>query len=430
MIRPPQSARDCALDLLEAVLDRRRPLDEVLADHAGLAHLAARDRAFARLLTATTLRRLGQIDDLLGHCVVRPLPRSARRVRHVLRLGICQIVFLGTPAHAAVDTTVALVDHPAAKPFKGLVNAVLRRLASEGRDLAEAQDAARLNTPDWLWESWRAAYGETATRAIAAVHVKEPPLDITVKADAALWAGRLAATVLPTGTLRRPAGGLVGELAGYAEGVWWVQDAAAGLPVRLFGDIAGATVIDLCAAPGGKTAQLATAGARVVALDRGGRLERLAENVARLGLAVETVDADVAVWRPDAPAPFVLLDAPCTATGTIRRHPDVPYVKRAADIARLAAVQDRLLDAAAAMLAPGGILVYCVCSLQPEEGVERIAALLTRHPRLARVAIEADEIGGLSELVTEAGEMRSLPCHLAAFGGLDGFYAARLRHAG
>jgi 16S rRNA (cytosine967-C5)-methyltransferase len=429
MAEPRNSARTCALDIVGAVLDRQRPLDEALDDHAGLARLAARDRAFAHLLVATTLRRLGQIDGLLAHCLARPLPESARAVRHALRLGVCQIVFLGTPAHAAVDTTVALVASRAAKPFKGLVNAVLRRLASEGRGLADAQDAARLNTPDWLWQSWLAAYGEATTRAIAAVHVSDPPLDITVKADAALWADRLEATVLPTGTLRRIAGGRVTELAGYAAGEWWVQDAAAALPARLLGRVDGATVLDLCAAPGGKTAQLALAGARVVAVDRGGRLARLSENLARLGFGVETVDADIGVWRPGAPAPFVLLDAPCTATGTIRRHPDIPHVKAAADVGRFAAIQDRLLDAAADMLAPGGTLVYCVCSLQPEEGTERVSALLARDPRFARVAIEADETDGLAELVTDGGDMRSLPCHLAESGGLDGFYAARLRCA-
>lgn len=430
MAQPCHAARGCALDIIAAVLDHRRPLDEALDDDTGLAGLADRDRAFARLLVATTLRRLGQIDALIAHCLARPLPRSARAVCHALRLGVCQVVFLGTPAHAAVDTTVALVGSRAAKPFKGLVNAVLRRLATEGADLADAQDAARLNTPDWLWRSWLATYGETTVRAIAAIHVTEPPLDIAVKSDAALWADRLAATVLPTGALRRTAGGRVSGLPGYDEGEWWVQDAAAALPVRALGRVDGATVLDLCAAPGGKTAQLVLAGAKVVAVDRGRRLERLAENMARLGLDAEAVDADVAAWRPDAPAPFVFLDAPCTATGTIRRHPDIPHIKTPADVGRLAAIQDRLLDAAADMLAPGGTLVYCVCSLQPEEGVERVSALLARDPRLVRVAIGPDEIGGLSELVTDAGDIRSLPCHLAEAGGLDGFYAARLRHAG
>ena len=315
---PPQSARACALALLEAVLGRKWPLDDAIADHHGLARLAARDRAFARLLVATTLRRLGEIDALLARRLDRPLPAKAPAVRNILRLGACQIAFLGTPPHAAVDTMVVLAAARAPPPFKGLVNAVLRRLARERPALADAGDAARLNTPEWLWDSWRAAYGEATAYAIAAVHLAEPPLDITVKADADLWAGRLEATVLPTGTLRRPIGGAVSALAGYGEGAWWVQDAAAALPARLLGEVAGETVLDLCAAPGGKTAQLAAAGARVVAVDREPRLARLEENLTRLRLGAKTVAADVAAWRPDAPAPFVLLDVPCTATGTIR----------------------------------------------------------------------------------------------------------------
>lgn len=427
---PPQSARACALDLLEAVLGRRWPLDDAIADHPGLARLAARDRAFARLLVATTLRRLGEIDALLARRLDRPLPAKALAVRNILRLGACQIAFLGTPPHAAVDTMVALAAGRAPPPFKGLVNAVLRRLARERPALADAGDAARLNTPEWLWDSWRAAYGEATATAIAAVHLAEPPLDITVKADADLWAGRLEATVLPTGTLRRPIGGAVSELAGYGEGAWWVQDAAAALPARLLGEVAGETVLDLCAAPGGKTAQLAAAGARVIAVDREPRLARLEENLARLRLGAKTVAADVAAWRPDAPAPFVLLDVPCTATGTIRRHPDIVHLKTAADIPRLVALQDRLLAAAVDMLAPGGTLVYCACSLEPEEGPRRVEALLARDRRLARAPVAAAEVGGLAELVTAAGDLRTLPCHLAQFGGLDGFYAARLRRTG
>ena len=423
------TARACALDVLDAVLGDKRLLDEALADHAGLARLEARDRAFARLLVSTTLRRLGQIDALIAHCLDKPLSAKAARIRQILRLGTCQLAFLGTPPHAAVDGAVSLVGRNRA--YKGLVNAVLRRLAREGAGLAAKHDAPRLDTPGWLWESWRRAYGEATARAIAEAHLAEPPLDITVKRDAEGWARRLDARVLPTGTLRRALGGAVADLDGYAEGGWWVQDAAASLPARLLGDVAGETVIELCAAPGGKTAQLAAAGAHVVAVDRSaGRLDRLRQNLARLGLAAETIAADATRWRPRAPARFVLLDAPCSATGAIRRRPDIPHLKTAADVARLAALQDRLLDAAYPMLAPGGTLVWSVCSLEPEEGPERIAALLERAPGLERVAITAGEIGGLSELVTAAGDLRTLPCHLADRGGLDGFFVARLRRTG
>ena len=421
------SARAIALDILGAVLGDRRPLDEALAGNDDLAGLDARDRAFARLLMATTLRRLGQIDALMAHCLETPLGAKAGRIRGILRLGICQLVFLGTAPHAAVDGAVSLVGRN--RPFRGLVNAVLRRIArdgaSGGQSLAAGHDAARLNTPDWLWRAWTEAYGEAVARAIAEAHLATPPLDLTAKAEPAAWAARLDAQVLPGGSLRRPLGGAIEDLDGYRDGAWWVQDAAAALPARLLGDVAGETVIELCAAPGGKTAQLAAAGARVMAVDRDkGRLARLADNLARLNLKVETIAADAVTWRPPEPAPFVLLDAPCTSTGTIRRHPDIARLKQPADVARMTALQARLLDAAAVMTAPGGVLVYCVCSLQPEEGPEAVAAALARHPDLARESVTVE---GLNEAVTELGELRTLPCHWPESGGLDGFYAARLR---
>ncbi|MBI3452837.1 MAG: methyltransferase domain-containing protein [Rhodospirillales bacterium] len=420
------NARAVALDLIEATLRRRRPLDDAFEGHPTIARLAARDRAFTRLLAATTLRRLGQIDAALAACLDKDLTPKARDIRDILRLGAAQLLFLDTPPHAAVGETVELAAGRRA-PYRPLVNAVLRRLARDGAGLLASQDAPRLNTPDWLWNAWAASYGAATARAIAAAHLVEPPLDITVRTDLAAWAGRLDARRLPTGSLRRAMGGAIGELPGYAEGAWWVQDAAAALPTRLLGQVDGKTVLDLCAAPGGKTAQLAAMGARVVALDRSApRLARLRANLARLGLAVETVVADATAWQPPAPAPFILLDAPCSGTGTIRRHPEIQRLKSPADLDRLVPAQDRLLDAAVAMLAPGGILVYCTCSLEPEEGPARIAALLARQPALTRRPLSADEVDGLVELVTADGDLRTLPCHLAEAGGLDGFYAARL----
>jgi 16S rRNA (cytosine967-C5)-methyltransferase len=307
-------------------------------------------------------------------------------------------------------------------------------LSREGEGLAVAQDAARLNTPDWLWQSWCAAYGELTTRAIAAAHFRDPPLDLALKdserdPDAAPdWAARLQGAVLPTGTVRVQAGGgAVTELPGYEEGAWWVQDAAASLPVRLFGDVTDTTVIDLCAAPGGKTAQLAAAGAHVVAVDRSAaRLKRLQDNLARLSLRAECIVADAGSWRPAAPASFILLDAPCSSTGTVRRHPDIPHLKTPDDVVRLAAIQARLLDAAAAMLAPDGTLVYGVCSLEAEEGPRQVEQLLARGAPLRRMPVTATEIGGLGQCLSPEGDLRTLPCHLGDKGGLDGFYAARL----
>lgn len=421
-------ARTVALDLMEQVLGRKRPLDEVLAGHAALEKLDVRDRAFARLLTATTLRRLGQIDALIDKMLDRPLPAKTKAVRDLLRLGVCQLLFTDTPAHAAVSTTVDLAQSRRHGPHKALINAILRRLDREGTALVEKQDAPRLNTPDWLWHSWVAAYGEKTAGRIAAAHLSEAPLDISVKQGADAWAGKLEAKILPTGSLRRAAGGLIPELPGFKDGHWWVQDAAAALPVKLLGPIRGKRVIDLCAAPGGKAAQMASLGAEVTAVDRSEkRLQRFSQNLHRLGLKVDPVTADAAEWRPIEPAHAVLLDAPCSATGTIRRHPDIPRLKTPEDVTKLAQVQDRLLTAAMDMVKPGGVIVYCSCSLQPEEGLDRIEAALKKDQRFQRAPIDADEIGGLTDLLTPLGDLRTLPCHLSEKGGMDGFYAARLK---
>jgi 16S rRNA (cytosine967-C5)-methyltransferase len=427
----PPSARGVAVDLIGAVLRRRRPLDDAIEENGEMPGLPARDRAFARLLVATVLRRLGQIDALIAHSLNTPLPPRAALVHDTLRLGVAQLLFLRTPPHAAVATSVDLAEMRGFVSHKGLVNAVLRRLSQEGPELLAAQDAARLNTPEWLWRGWSAAYGADVTREIALAHLKEAPLDFTVRGDVDHWQEALEAVRLPTGTLRRSAGGAIAALPGYDEGAWWVQDAAAAIPAQLFGDIAGRYVIDLCAAPGGKTSQLAAMGARVTAIDRSPRrLERLNANLARLSLEAETLVADAVEWRPAEPADFVLLDAPCTATGAIRRHPDVPHLKSSDDVTRLAAVQERLLGAAMDMLAPGGVLVYCTCSLEPQEGAHLVARLIARQAPVRRRPIAPAEIGGLAECITAEGDVRTLPCHLAAFEGLDGFYAARLVRTG
>jgi len=418
------NARATALALLDAVLARRVTLDQALVENRALGALSPRDRAFARLLTATVLRRLGQLDDALARCLARPMKSGT--VRDILRLGAAQLMFLDTPPHAAVATSVdlAAAHSPA---MKGLVNAILRRLAREGADILKQQDAARLDTPEWLWQSWSVSYGEAAARAIAMAHWREAPLDLSVKADARAWAAKLDATVLPTGTLRRAPGGLVEDLPGYTDGAWWVQDAAAALPVRLFGKLDGATVADLCAAPGGKTAQLAASGARVIALDQSEvRLRRLRDNLARLKLTAECVTADAGDWQPAEPLRFILLDAPCTATGAIRRNPDVPHLKSPADVAHLAAQQDRLLANAVRALAPLGTLVYCVCSLEAEEGLARIARLLNEGAPIERRPVAPAEIDEIADCITPDGDLRTLPSHLAADGGLDGFYACRL----
>jgi len=427
---PSTSARALAFDTLGAVLEQKRPLDDVLEGNPDRDRLAPRDRGFARLLVATTLRRLGQIDRIIDGCLDKPLPRRAAAVRQLLRLGVCQLLFLETPPHAAVDTTVELIAGRGGGEagFKGLINAILRRVDRERAAWLERTAEPALNTPAWLWESWAATYGIERTGEIAAAHLREPPLDLTPKSDAAGWRDRLGATLLPTGGLRLALDGPIESLPGFAEGAWWVQDAAAALPARLLGDVAGRRVVDLCAAPGGKTAQLAAAGADVIAVDRSApRLERLRSNLTRLGLNAAISIADATLWQPDQPADAVLLDAPCSATGTIRRHPDVPWLKQPNDVAKLTALQARLLQAALTMVRPGGLIVFCTCSLQPEEGPAHIDALLRNDAPVERVPIQPGEVGGLDSLIDTNGDLRTLPCHLSELGGIDGFFAARLR---
>ncbi len=422
-----EDSRRIALDVLVACLDKGQPLDDALARHPGFPALDPRDRAFVRLLLATTLRRLGEIDTLLGAMIERPLEGASAVGRQILRLGVAQLIFLGTPAHAAVDTSVALAQSRLPH-LKGLTNAVLRRVAREGAAMLGDRDPARLNTPDWLWESWTASYGGETARAIAAAHLIEAPLDLTPRSDVDVWAERLEAEKLPTGTLRRSAGGNVTELPGFAEGAWWVQDAAATLPVRLLGDVAGKRVADLCAAPGGKTLQLCASGALVTAVDISARrVGRLNDNLARAGMTAALVTADASKWLPTEKFDAVLLDAPCSGTGTLRRHPDIAWLKGGEDVNRLTQTQDRLLAHALDLLQPGGTLVYAVCSLEEDEGPARIDALLAREPQVTLVPVQPTELPGLTEAISPNGDIRTLPSMWAERGGLDGFYVARLR---
>jgi 16S rRNA (cytosine967-C5)-methyltransferase len=434
---PGLAARRIAADVLDGVLHKHRTLDDQLdgaAAHPGLKTLADRDRALMRKLVATILRRLGTLGHLLSRLLDRGIPTDAPRAQSALLIGAAQILWMDVPDHAAVDLSVRLVqsDRRAAK-YAGLVNAVLRRCAREGPSLVDDVKSEILDIPPWLHKRWIAHYGEATARAMALALAHEPSLDITVKSDAAQWASRLHGESLPTGTVRTLLQGSVTNLPGFAEGEWWVQDAAAALPARLFGDIKGKTIVDFCAAPGGKTAQLALAGARVIALDRSpGRTARLRDNLARLRLHAEAVVTDAVEWQGDAVGAIdgVLVDAPCTSTGTIRRHPDVAWLRQEADLAALTTLQKRLLQRAVALLRPGGTLVYCTCSLEPEEGETAISTLLAAEPSLRRVPVDPGEVGGLAEIINPQGDLRTLPCHMPhsdpRLGGLDGFYAARL----
>ena len=408
----PDPTREAAFDLLVSVLGRHRPLDEAMGD---LPPIEPRDRAAAHRLAAAVLRRKGTLDALLAPFLRKPPPEP---VCHVLRLGAAGLLLLGTPEHAAVATAVALTKSRGFGPFAGLTNAILRRIAQSGQAALADLDPPRLDTPGWLWVSW----GRHA-RMIATAHQEAPPLDLTLQLGASI---PCHGQRLPTGSVRLPPGTRASDLPGLAAGDFWVQDAAAALPARLLNAVPGERVGDLCAAPGGKTAQLATTGAHVTAVERDPeRIERLKSNLVRLGLDAEAVLADAVDWRPPAPFDAVLLDAPCSATGTIRRHPDVLHLKRPSDVMALTQAQDRLLTAAAAMVRPGGRLIYTVCSLQAEESHPRIeAALRTGSWRLA--SFSNLELNALPDARTAEGYLRTHPGMWPARGGMDGFFAARL----
>jgi 16S rRNA (cytosine967-C5)-methyltransferase len=413
-------ARRAALDVVASALDRRRGLEEALSAPA-LSALDVRDRAFARVLALTVLRRLGALDRALETRLRKPPPDE---VCAILRLGAAQLLFMGTPAHAAVASSVDLAgERPQTRPFKPLVNAVLRGLIREPPPAFPPE----VLLPDWLHARWRAAYGEAAASAIAAVIPDEPATDISLRdpADAPDLAAALEAELLVGGSLRTPRRGDVADWPGYGEGRWWVQDAAAAIPARLLAVRPGEDVLDLCAAPGGKTLQLAAAEGKVVAVDRSAaRLDRVRENLGRVGLEAELVAADAASWDDPRSFDAVLLDAPCSATGTFRRHPDVLWACRPGDIAKLAVVQAALLAAAARRVREGGRLVYSVCSLEPEEGEAQVEAFLRAHDDFQLDPIPPGEGGAPAASLMAAGMLRILPHQVA--GGADGFFSARL----
>ncbi len=420
--------RQLAARLLDTVLRKKQPFDEAFNALAAAPAFAmeAGDRAFARAIASKALRRLGQIEALVALMVERPLPEDAFETQSILLASLTQILFMKTPPHAAISLAVEQAKSgKRSQHHAALVNAVLRRASRDGRAIINAQDAASLNTPRWLRVRWVAAYGEAITSRICEAHLREPSLDLTVKSDPHLWAGRLQGEAQPWGSVRLPAKGRIEELEGYADGAWWVQDAAAVIPARLLGDVRGLHVADLCAAPGGKTAQLANQGAIVTAVDASpSRLRRLEENLNRLHLPAKLVHADARAWSPDALFDAVLLDAPCSATGTIRRNPDTPYLKCPEDIAALKKLQATLLAHATSLVKPGGRIVYSTCSLEVEEGQEQVAALLTRHAGIAVEAINPHAFNLPPEFVTPEGMLRTLPFHA---GGVDGFFAVRLR---
>ncbi len=403
------AAREAAVAILDGVLGEGR----MLADFAG-PDLAPADRARALRLAGAVLRHLGPADKLLNPHLRKAPPLT---VQNILRLAVVEVA-QGAAAHGAVNAAVEMARRgKRTAHLAGLVNAVLRALP-------EAAALPPQMLPRWMRQPMVHAYGRDAVAAIEAVQAQEPPLDLTLREGFAAPEG----VVLPTGSLRLAAPGQVSALPGYATGGWWVQDAAAALPARLLGVQPGERVLDLCAAPGGKTLQMAAAGAAVTAVDISGpRMARVAANLARTGLSAELVVADALNWEPDAPFDAILLDAPCSATGTVRRHPDLPFVKDGGEVAGLVALQAQLLDRALAWLAPGGRLVFATCSLLPEEGEGQLTAALERHPGLVaeRVELPGVEPGWW----TDSGGLRLRPDYWAEAGGMDGFFMARMRLA-
>ena len=422
------SARLAAVELLSSVLDNNEPLETGLQVSTKFNSLTDSDRAFAHLLVKSCLRHLGEIDRAIELFLKKPIPAKASRVRHILRIGATQLIVLKTAQHAAVDTSVRLAKGTRLAGFSGLINAILRRIAE--LDDLEKEEAARLSTPEWLFESWEKEYGLKGAKDIAVAHLSEPSLDLTARQVPIALAEKLNANLLPTQSVRLDSAGNVTAIDGFTDGDWWVQDAAAALPARLVPKPSGKRVYDLCAAPGGKSAQLFSAGAKVIAVDRSEkRLEIMKRNLTRLGITIELYCADALSWQPKKLADAVLLDAPCSATGTVRRHPDVTLLKSLSDVRRLAKLQLELINAAAKLVRPGGHLVYAVCSLQPEECQRVVNKFLLTNEQFKRDPIASEEIYNVSEFITPAGDMRTLPSHWRALGGLDGFFAARIKRS-
>ncbi|MEO1015370.1 MAG: transcription antitermination factor NusB [Pseudomonadota bacterium] len=419
-------ARKAAIDLALLVEDGRS-LDEALLVCRAFNDLDGPDRGFARALASTVLRRRGTIDAIIGDYLDRPIAKRARRAMHILRIAAAQLLFLETPPHAAVSTAVDLTRaYKETASLSGVVNAITRKIADAGKSKADALPL-RVDTAGWLWRSWERRYGPATTRRIAEAHRARAPIDLTIKDPARLpeFLERTSGRTIGAGSIRLNGEPTISDLPGYANGDWWVQDAAAALPAKLFGDINGQRVLDLCAAPGGKTMQLAAAGANVTAIDQSAtRLDRLKANLKRTGLEAEIIEGDVRTYEPATPFDAVLLDAPCTATGTIRRHPDVMWSKTADQLAALSELQAKMIDRAAGFVRPGGALVYCVCSLQPEEGEAQAEAALQRTGKLRPSEIDAGALGDFADAVT-GHTLRTTPAMLRDKGGCDGFFAAR-----
>jgi 16S rRNA (cytosine967-C5)-methyltransferase len=419
-------SRLAAAELVWGAMTKGSDLESAMSASRAFRALEGADRGFARAMASAALRGLGRIDWALGGMVQRPLADIEAPVLALLRVGAAQLWLLKVAEHAAVSATVEAAAHwDGARRGGGLINAVLRRAARESE--AFETSPADAVWPDWLAAKLKSALGPERARTMALLQLDEPSIDLSLRdsAEGAAWADRLGGTLLPNGSVRLDTGAGLSDLAGYAEGDWWVQDAAASLP----GDINGLGVADLCAAPGGKAMQLAAAGARLTAIDMSAqRLARLRENTARTGLAMDVVQADARTWRPDAKLDAVLLDAPCSALGVVRRHPEGVWRRDPKDFARFPGVQRALVDAAADMLKPGGKLVYSVCTPAPEEGRDVVEAAIASGA-WRRAPVTAGEVPGFGDSLTAEGDLLTAPLASgteAPQTRCDVFYIARL----
>lgn len=416
----PDPARNGAAELLTRICEARVMLTDATDI---LESLPPQERARAQRLALTALRQLPRIDAVLNRFLQKAPPLY---VRATLQIATAEMLVLDTPAHGAVDAAVGALRHDKrGAKFAGLANAVLRKVDGQGRDIWSNLKPPRL--PKWLRGRMMSAYGSDAVTAMEAVFATEPPLDLTIKSEMPDITGAIQ---MSTGSIRLNRAGQVTTLPGFEDGAWWVQDAAAALPARVLGDVNGLNVLDLCAAPGGKTMQLAAAGANVTALDISGpRLRRLNANLSRTGLTATTITADAFNWAPDGLFDAILIDAPCSATGTLRRHPELPMVRDGKAVTSLAKLQSDLLDRAATWLKPGGTMVYCTCSLLPEEGEAQIVPFLDRTPGFSLTPIDPTQLGGDANWATKSGTLRLRPDYWADQGGMDGFFIAKLHRS-
>ncbi len=425
-------SREAAYYILKKVLDDNVTIEPAFEMIMNEFHenISSKDSRFVRYLVTTVIRRLGQLDKIINHCTKKKLGNTQMSVRHVLRLGIAQLLYSDVPAHAAVNTSVKLLVNKVPKKLhylKNTVNAILRNVDRERDVLLKKFGNTRLNFPKWLLKSWDERYGQSVVREILDALLLEAPLDISLKPELKKkeWAEKLKGKVVPFGGLRVEKAGKITEIEGYSEGTWWVQDLAARIPAELLGANKGEVVLDLCAAPGGKAAQTAAMGATVVAVDlSNSRLLRLKENMARLKLNIDVIKSDILKYKPDQNFDYILLDAPCSSTGTIRRHPEILHMRGAQDVKDVTEIQLNMLDHAAGLLNKGGILVYSVCSMEQGEGPDQINALLKRDGTLKRKQIEMDELPNLEQAVLETGDVQTLPHYYED--GMDGFFISRL----